>query len=375
MIYPKPFQREGSPNLYFKYTDHNGKRKQKSCGTPRKGAAQKVIIKFMDNHSRSSFGNKPLSQLLSSWTNGRTNPRYERYKREGKTYGLSRVRDIVYLLNHVKKHRIVRTPAAEVTRGKALDLREWLISVELVDKHRTVNKIMAAMRSIYSEAVYRGELDNNPFAGIGNLKYTQNKKTLLSVEQILSLEKKHFKDEIAYNFTLFTLFTGMRFGEVVALSWDKIDKKVVMVDQAFKSGGAKDIGLPKWDKVRSFPLSKKAQSALPDKGIGLIFTVNGHRVYHKWYSDQLSHALREAKLPRVTTHSFRHLINSRLLLNNISPYLIQKYLGWSSGSSMINKVQDGYTHINSQDLQIVADAIDRIYRDGSGMKRSQSQKT
>jgi len=66
-------------------------------------------------------------------------------------------------------------------------------------------------------------------------------------------------------------------------------------------------------------------------------------------------------LPRITPHSLRHVVNSELLRNNVSPYLLQKYLGWSSGSSMITKVQEGYTRITSNDLQIVADAIDMIF--------------
>ncbi len=42
---------------------------------------------------------------------------------------------------------------------------------------------------------------------------------------------------------------------------------------------------------------------------------------------------------------------------------------------MITKVQEGYTHVSAKDLEIVADAIDMIYKDGSGVKQSQSQNT
>lgn len=126
------------------------------------------------------------------------------------------------------------------------------------------------------------------------------------------------------------------------------------------------IGLPKWDKVREFPLSACAKQVLPPRGIGLIFTVNGHRVYHKWLSYQLSFALKNAKLPKVTMHSFRHVLNSELLLENVSPYLIQKYLGWTSGSSL-TRVQEGYTHVKPSDLQIVADGIDKVFKVAPGV--------
>jgi len=89
-------------------------------------------------------------------------------------------------------------------------------------------------------------------------------------------------------------------------------------------------------------------------------TVNGHRVYNKWFYDQFAAAVKKAKLPHITPHSLRHTLNSALLLKGVSPYLIQKYLGWSNTSSL-TRVQEGYTHVKATDLQVVADGIDGLY--------------
>jgi integrase len=360
MIYPKPYKRNGI--YYFKYTDRYGMRRQKSCKTHRTGQAQKVVRDFMESLSSSPVGNMKLSELIKPWTTGESNPRYERYTTEGRAYGMSRVRDIKYVLKHIENYRPMKMLAKEFTRGDALDLREWLITVELKDKSRTVNTVISALKTVYSEAIYRGELIYNPFAGIGEVKYEQKKKKLLTIEQVLELLKpKHWTSKTARQFCSLLIYTGMRFSELAALDWKKIDGDIMLINSAFKSDSANDLGLPKWNKVREIKISKTALSSLPPKGIGLVFLVNGHRVYHKWFRDKLADAIKKAKVDVITPHSFRHLINSKLLLGNVSPYLIQKYLGWSSGSSMITKVQEGYTHITSGDLQIVADAIDKIY--------------
>jgi len=55
------------------------------------------------------------------------------------------------------------------------------------------------------------------------------------------------------------------------------------------------------------------------------------------------------------------MINFGLFKNNVSPYLSRNIQADQSGSSMISKVQEGYTHITSNNLQVVADAIDEIY--------------
>ena len=316
----------------------------------------------MESLSSSPVGNMKLSELIKPWTTGKSNPRYERYKIEGKAYGMSRVRDVKYMLKHVEDYRPMKMIAKEFTRGDALDLRGWLLTVELKNKSRTVNKVISALKTVYSEAIYRGELIYNPFAGIGEVKYEQKKKRILTIEQVIELLKpEHWTSKTARQFCSLLIYTGMRFSELAALDWKNINVDIMLINSAFKSDSANDLGLPKWDKIREIKMPQTALAALPPKGIGLVFLVNGHRFYHKWFRDELTDAIKKAKVDVITPHSFRHLINSKLLLGNVSPYLIQKYLGWSSGSSLITKVQEGYTHITSNDLQIVADAIDLIY--------------
>ena len=359
MIYPKPYLR--GKYYYFKYTDSSGKRRPKALHTDKKGEAQKIIREFMDKQRRGSIGDMSFKDFLSPWKNGTTNPRYERYKTEGLNYGISRVKDISYLLANLDGHKILKLPAASITRGQAIDLREWLLTDKLVGKPRTVNKLISALKSIYSEAIYRDELDYNPFHGISDVRYKQTTKNVLSVSDVKQLlNRSSWRSETAWRFASFIAYTGMRFSEVAAMDWIQISGDVLNINRAFKTDGPDVIGLPKWDKTREIPLSKIALSMVRNRGIGLVFTENGHRIYHKWFSNELNIAIKSAKVERITPHSFRHILNSRLLLTNTSPYLIQRYMGWTN-NSMLTKVQEGYTHISPDDLRVVANAVDEIF--------------
>jgi len=357
MIYPKPYLRNGI--YYFKYTSPSGRRKQKSCDTSDPGKAIKFIINFIDNQGCSVLDSVTFKQLLEPWRTGTSNPRYERYKIEGKQYGLQQVRNIKYLLEHIKNHKIMKIKAANIKKVHALALRAWLLE-DIPDKPQTINKILSSLRSIFSEHIYREELEYNPFGSVGNVAYTPGVKEILSPEQVVKLIDG-FSDPTAKAVCSLLAYTGMRMGEVLALDWDQVKSVTISVTRAFKSGVADDIGLPKWGKKREILLSKIAHKSMPDRGIGLVYTVAGHRVYKKWFYDHFSDALKAAKVPKITPHSLRHTINSALLLSNISPYLIQKYLGWSNTASL-TPVQEGYTHIKASDLQVVADAIDGIYK-------------
>jgi hypothetical protein len=80
--------------------------------------------------------------MLQPWLNGTTNPRYERYKLEGKQYGARQVHDITRLLkNHVIDHPILKKEVHSITRGDALDFRKSLSEGTLKGKPRTVNKL------------------------------------------------------------------------------------------------------------------------------------------------------------------------------------------------------------------------------------------
>lgn len=147
----------------------------------------------------------------------------------------------------------------DITKGNALDLRDWLIE-KIPDKPQTINKIFSALRAIFTEYIFRDELRYNPFALVGKVDYTPKEKEILNPEQVLKL-LDNFTDPLAKSFC-----------SLLALSWNQIKGNIITINRAFKSDSAKDIGLPEWNKTRTIILSKHIH--LPEKSIGLVFRVN-----------------------------------------------------------------------------------------------------
>ena len=71
----------------------------------------------------------------------------------------------------------------DITKGNALDLRDWLIE-KIPDKPQTINKIFSALRAIFTEYIFRDELRYNPFALVGKVNYTPKEKELLNPGQL-----------------------------------------------------------------------------------------------------------------------------------------------------------------------------------------------
>lgn len=64
-----------------------------------------------------------------------------------------------------------------------------------------------------------------------------------------------------------------------------------------------------------------------------------------------------AKVRRLTPHSFRHSLNTLLRDQGVPDEKIRAALGWTN-----EKTQDGYTHFSAEHLQDQVEIIDGIFR-------------
>lgn len=61
----------------------------------------------------------------------------------------------------------------------------------------------------------------------------------------------------------------------------------------------------------------------------------------------------------LTAHVLRHSINTALLSKGLAEAFVSEYLGWNHQEMLV--MQQRYTHLKSEHLRCVADAIDDIY--------------
>ena len=215
----------------------------------------------------------------------------------------------------------------------------------------TINKYIKFMSAIYNFMIDSDAAVRNPLARIKSLKEVKNKKIRAlrteEVQALLPKTKQIYPDFFPLLFT--ALFTGMRKGEILALTWDSINwiTQKITVDKNYTHGG---LLTPKTGKIRVIDMSnelakvlKEWRLACPHSELNLVFP-NSNGNYQS--ADNLAKrrflpALNRAGIDKIRFHDLRHTYASLLLANGAPMKYVQHQLGHSS----ITMTIDLYTHL------------------------------
>lgn len=360
-MYPEPFKRKGLANLYFVYNDPaTGKRKTRCTGVSKVGQAKRIIMVFMDRLTTCSACS--FAEYAKRFFDYETNPRAVRYRLLGKCYGLTHCMNLKSCItrNVLPVGRFSRKPMAEITRGDIIDLQAYLArTISPV----MVNKTISYVTSIFAEAFYRGDIVSNPATMVSRIKTKTKEKGIFTPEEIREMfaSPDRWDTHLAYHVFKFAAYTGRRSGEILALQWEQLHDGFCTIDRSYHKMERK-IGTPKWNIEVVFPLARKILDDLPDKAGDFVFMNGGRRIFETWWSRTFRRNMEKMGIDykgrNLTPHSFRHSLNTNLLLAGIPDLYVRKYIGWTASS---RDTQAAYTHINPEHLQMVSDAIDRIY--------------
>jgi len=156
------------------------------------------------------------------------------------------------------------------------------------------------------------------------------------------------------------LYTGLRFSELVALSWDDVNlkDKVLTVTHSF-SGGV--LGSTKSNKIRYIPLIDELCElfrTLPVEYQRFIFVnQNSSHYLAEACRRNLHWICDKAKLRHVGWHTLRHTFASRLAGNNVSVMAIKDLLGHSEIRTTMR-----YAHLGPMVLRDAVLTLDKNSR-------------
>jgi integrase len=270
-------------------------------------------------------------------------------------------------------------PMREITRGDVLDLRRRLRARVASESRRiqsdglpTVNKVMAAVKTVFFEAYFREDIPANPADGVGDITYDERGPDILTVIELVHLFGEP-GGNLAHRVFRTAAWTGMRCGEILGMQCDQLQGRTLKVDHAFKHHLAKETGLPKWGKIREIALASDIARELEEYTFmrkGLVFcSPEGGRLRTTWWRESFKALLRaggiDAAGRHITPHSLRHSLNTHLLEAGVDPLRIQLYL-WgpraqAGQESGISKIQRIYTHFQSDMTEPVALAIESLF--------------
>ena len=136
---------------------------------------------------------------------------------------------------------------------------------------------------------------------------------------------------IWHNMILTVLYTGVRIGELLALSWEDVNlkDKVLTVKNSFSAG---ILGSTKSNRIRYIPLVDELcellESLKQDKGFIFIDPKN-HYPSPEACRRNLGWICDKAHLRHIGWHALRHTFASHLAANNVSVMAIKDLLGHS----------------------------------------------
>jgi integrase len=174
-------------------------------------------------------------------------PHIRRLREEGKSITRRHAKiQRIRLEKHVLPDLFSSKQLAKITRADMLELRSRLLEK---NAPATVNKALGVVKVIFREALYREEINRDPAAGVGKVKYRKEERGIFTVEELRRLfpERGHgpWRDVRDYTFFYLAAVTGLRRGEILALRWRHIDfdRQFLLVSEAWKGGS--EIGPPK----------------------------------------------------------------------------------------------------------------------------------
>lgn len=232
----------------------------------------------------------------------------------------------------------------------------------------TVTKYHRYFKACFNNAIDEQLISINPANNAvirGNdIKVKSNEDKFLNYEDAVKLklavlDQKYSIDKTGRNIIIIALETGMRFGEILGLTWDRINfnKRTLKIDRTWDYHYKTGFLPTKTKEIRTIAISDELITFLKEikKGTNSKFAIGtDEHISNNGANHTLEKACRRANIKVVTMHALRHTHGSILLYKGFSIAYISKRLGHAS----ISMTQDIYLHV-LEELQRIED--DKIY--------------
>ena len=182
-----------------------------------------------------------------------------------------------------------------------------------VTPHNYISKVKIVVKS----AIGKKHFKKNPFEGLNFRKGKSADKHALSFEELLALRKTPCKNAQVKKAAMFSCNTGLRFCDVVRLTWSVIHSNFIEVTQK-KTG--ESVQIPLNNDAKALLGTRKAKDEL-------IFKLPSHTAVLKCIDDWTNDA---GITKKITYHSFRCSFATNLIASNVSTITASELMGHQS---------------------------------------------
>lgn len=241
---------------------------------------------------------------------------------------------------------------------------------------KSIKDILVVLRMIMKFGEKNGLITYTPWEirmPTTRCKQTLEVLTIHHQRQIMNYTKQHFTFR---NLGIFIcLSTGMRIGEICALTWEDVDleRGIITVSHTLErlyivENGRRytqlNLDTPKTqNSQREIPISKELMKMLrPIKRIVnerfYVLTNDSKPIEPRTYRNYYKKLLQELKIPKLKFHGLRHSFATRCIESNCDYKTVSVILGHSNISTTLNL----YVHPNMEQKKKCIDKMTRSIR-------------
>jgi len=227
-----------------------------------------------------------------------------------------------------------------------------------------INEILKVLKVLFNKLDEEGIIQTNPAKCIKKLKERKKEMKILSKEEInILIESSKNTSQQAYTLIMTAVFTGMRQGELLALTWKDIDfaNNNININKTVYAG---IVTTPKTENsVRKIAMCKSLKKVLQEWKLkstndNLVFpNKKGNYIDKKNLIERIfKPILRKSNLPNIRWHDLRHTYCSIMISDRADMFFVQKQLGHKS----FKTTMDTYSHLLESDNAKNIEILDNI---------------
>ena len=247
------------------------------------------------------------------------------------------------------------------------DIRAWqneLMEQEFAPTY--LKTIQNQLSAVFNYAVRYYDLPSNPCLKAGSMgKSRAEEMDFWTKDEFMRFSDSVMEKHMSYMAFTTLYWTGMRLGELLALTWRDIDleMKTISINKSYQRIGKRDVitppKTPKGKRVIRIPeflavdLRDFQDSFYDVKEDDRVFPITKYYLEH-----EIERGVKKSGVKRLNIHSLRHA--SLLIELGFSPLEIAERLGHEKIETTLNT----YSHLYPKKQDQLADRLDKEYQEG-----------
>jgi integrase len=227
------------------------------------------------------------------------------------------------------------------------------------------NRVLMVLRAVFKLAIGLGKSKTDPTTLMKNSRVESKRRTALTEAEAAQLLASVKHDAWWHAALSVLLRSGLRRGELLALSWDMVDlvNSTIRIERNLTTlRGRKHIETPKTkNSVRTVPIGKTTIQTLVrlrevSKSDIVFADKYGDHTHPDAFTRRFKKIAKKAGFPDIDVHSLRTTAATIALKNGVSPETVARHLGHGSVAVLL----DRYRTVSMGERRNLANEMERL---------------